>query len=130
MKVRVVAPLIVGLVVMVPAAQATPLLPGGQVSPSPEAAVAAGSYAFGPTTVPITGTNALGQTRFTGTLTFAVYRESSTGFLDFLYQYHAATSQDPVQRAAMTDFSSASTNVNFITSVAPPGALLLNQPHK
>ena len=46
--------------------QATPLLPGGNVRPSAESALPAGSFVFAPETLAITGINALGQTRFTG----------------------------------------------------------------
>src|SRR5262245_51757474 len=124
MKVRLFIPNIIVLLV-VSSAHATPLSPGSQVVPSAEAALPAGSYAFSPTTLPITGINALGQTRFTGTLTFAVYRESATGFLDFLYQYHANTgSRDPIEHFAMTDFSGFSTNVTHITATAPSGFVL------
>src|SRR5438128_1441949 len=93
---------LLGLLVGSSVASATPLLPGTMVIPSPEAALPAGSYFVAPTSVSVTGINALGQNRFTGTLTFAVYRESATGFLDFLYQYHASTSSaDPVEHLAM-----------------------------
>jgi hypothetical protein len=105
------------LFLVVPAAHGTPLTPGSQVVPSAEAALPAGSYIFSPTTVPISGVNALGETRFTGTLTFAVYRESATGFLDFLYQYHNdASSRDPVEQLSMTDFASVSTDVTHLTT--------------
>ena len=107
------------------ALQATPLSPGGNVAPSAETALPAGSYAFAPVTLAITGINALGQTRFTGTLTFAVYRESATGFLDFLYQYHNnGTSRDPIQHVSSTDFSGNFTDVTHITTTAPSGFVL------
>jgi hypothetical protein len=102
-------------------AGATPLAPGTQVVPSPEAALPAGSYFVSPSTLSVTGVNALGQTRFTGTLTFAVYRESATGFLDFLYQYHALTSHDPVQHITTIDFAKSTTDVTHITTTAPAG---------
>jgi len=123
MNVRVMAPLIVGLVFAVPA-QATPLTPGNTVVPSAETAMAAGSYLVSPTTAPVTGVNALGQIRFTGSLTFAVYREGASGFLDFLYQYHATSSHDPLQRMSVTDFSASSTDVTHITTTAPSGFVL------
>jgi len=105
--------------------QATPLTPGGNVAASAELAMPAGSYAFAPVTLAITGINALGQTRFTGTLTFAVYRESATGFLDFLYQYHNnGTSRDPIEHVSSTDFSGNFTDVSHITHTAPPGFVL------
>ena len=105
--------------------QATPLLPGGNVSPSAESALPAGSYAFSPVTLAITGVNALGQTRFTGTLTFAVYREAATGFLDFLYQYHNdASSRDPIQHVSNTDYGGNVTDVTFIRNTAPAGFVL------
>jgi len=105
--------------------QATPLLPGGNVRPSAESALPAGSFVFAPETLAITGINALGQTRFTGTLTFAVYREAATGFLDFLYQYHNnASSRDPIQHVSNTDFGGNSTDVTFIRSTAPAGFVL------
>jgi hypothetical protein len=90
------------------------------VIPSPEAALPAGAYFVAPTSVPVTGINALGEIRFTGTLTYAVYTEAATGFLDFLYQYHAASSTDPVQHLAMTDFAGFTTDVTHLT-VAPAG---------
>src|SRR5438874_766060 len=105
------------LLFLVTASQATPLPPGGIVVPSPELALPAGSYFFGPTMQTITGVNALGQTRFTGTLTFAVYRESATGFLDFLYQYHNNTSsRDPVEHLSATDFASVTTDVTHLVT--------------
>src|SRR6516225_9598778 len=105
--------------------QATPLMPGGNVAPSAELAMPAGSYAFAPETLTITGMNALGQTRFTGTLTFAVYREAATGFLDFLYQYHNnGTSRDPIEHVSSTDFAGNFTAVTHITSTAPSGFVL------
>jgi hypothetical protein len=105
------------LLLAVPAVHGTPLAPGSQVVLSAEAALPAGSYAFSPTTAAISGVNALGEIRFTGTLTFAVYRESATGFLDFLYQYHNNTSaRDPVQQLSMTDFASVSTDVTHLTT--------------
>src|SRR6516162_7763883 len=124
MKVRLFIPNMIVLLV-VSSAHATPLSPGSQVVPSAEAALPAGSYAFSPTTSPITGINALGQTRFTGTLTFAVYRESATGFLDFVYQYHAnAGSRDPIQHVSSTDFAGNFTDVTHITTTAPSGFVL------
>jgi hypothetical protein len=90
------------------------------VIPSPEAALPAGAYLVAPTSVPVTGLNALGEIRFTGTLTYAVYTEAATGFLDFLYQYHAASSVDPVQHLAMTDFAGFTTDVTHLTA-APAG---------
>ena len=105
--------------------QATPLLPGGNVVPAAESALPAGSFALAPETLAITGMNALGQTRFTGTLTFAVYREAATGFLDFLYQYHNnASSRDPIEHVASTDFGGSSTDVTFIRNTAPAGFVL------
>jgi hypothetical protein len=107
--------------------QATPLLPGGNVVPSPESALPAGSYALSPETIAITGINALGQTRFTGTLTFAVYREAATGFLDFLYQYHnnaSSISRDPIQHVSSTDFGGNFTDVTYIRTTAPSGFVL------
>jgi len=104
-----------------PAIQATPLTPGSQVVPSAEAALPAGSYVFSPTTVSITGLNALGETRFTGTLMFAVYRESATGFLDFLYQYqNNIGSRDAVEHLSLTDFASVTTDVTHLMT-APTG---------
>jgi hypothetical protein len=92
---------------------------------SPETSLPAGSFFFGPENLTITGVNALGQTRFTGTLTFAVYRESATGFLDFLYQYHSNASSDPVQHVSTTDFSlPTTTDVRRITGTAPTGFVL------
>ena len=105
--------------------QATPLLPGGNVRPSAESALPAGSFVFAAETLAITGINALGQTRFTGTLTFAVYREAATGFLDFLYQYHNnASSRDPIQHVSNTDYSGNSTDVTFLRNTAPAGFVL------
>ena len=105
--------------------QATPLAPGTMVVPSAEAGLPAGGYADGPTSVAITGTNALGQIRFTGTLTFAVYRESATGFLDFLYQYHNnASSRDPIEHVSSTDFSGNFTDVTHLTAAPPAGFVL------
>ena len=105
--------------------QATPLSPGGNVAPSAELSLPAGSYAFAPETLAITGMNALGQTRFTGTLTFAVYRESATGFLDFLYQYHNnGTSRDPIEHVASTDFAGNFTDVTHLTRTPPSGFVL------
>jgi len=105
--------------------QATPLTPGGNVAASAELAMPAGSYAFTPVTLAITGINALGQTRFTGTLTFAVYRESATGFLDFLYQYHNnGMSRDPIEHVSNTDFAGNFTDVTHITRTAPSGFVL------
>jgi hypothetical protein len=106
--------------------QATPLFPGGNVSVTTETALPAGSFFFGPETLAITGVNALGQTRFTGNLTFAVYRESATGFLDFLYQYqNNASSRDAVQHVSTTDFSLPfTTDVRTITATAPTGFTL------
>jgi len=107
------------------ALQATPLSPGGNVAPSAESALPTGSYAFAPVTLAITGINALGQTRFTGTLTFAVYRESATGFLDFLYQYHNnGMSRDPIEHVSSTDFAGNFTDVTHITTTAPSGFVL------
>ena len=103
------------LFLAVPPVHGTPLTPGSQVIPSAESALPAGSYVFSPTTVSISGVNALGETRFTGTLTFAVYRESATGFLDFLYQYHNNTSsRDPVEHLTMTDFATVTTDVTHL----------------
>ena len=105
--------------------QATPLLPGGNVRPSAESALPAGSFVFAAETLAITGINALGQTRFTGTLTFAVYREAATGFLDFLYQYHNnESSRDPIQHVSNTDYSGNSTDVTFLRNTAPAGFVL------
>jgi hypothetical protein len=126
MKKWLLAPLAGFAVLLVTAVlQATPLTPGGNVVPSAEAALPAGSYAFAPVTVNITGVNALGQTRFTGTLTFAVYREAATGFLDFLYQYtNSGTSRDPIEHVSSTDFFHNLTDVTRITQTAPSGFVL------
>src|SRR5215831_17532316 len=98
------------------------LTPGGSVTPSAETAMPAGSYFYGPTTISITGINALHQTRFTGELTFAVYRESASGLLDFLYQYHNdASSTDPVQNITTMDFGTFTTDVTYISGTAPAG---------
>jgi hypothetical protein len=105
--------------------QATPLMPGGNVAASAEAALPTGSFVLAPETLAITGINALGQTRFTGTLTFAVYREAATGFLDFLYQYHNnASSRDPIEHVSSTDFAGNFTGVTHITTTAPSGFVL------
>jgi hypothetical protein len=72
----------------------------------------------------MTGTNILGQNRFNGILTFAVYRENATGFLDFLYQYHANLSQDGVQRLSTVDFPNFMIDVTHLTGTAPPGFVL------
>jgi len=114
---RIAFTTLIMLLLTVPAAQGTPLLPGSQVIPSAEAALPVGSYSFSPTMVAISGVNALGEIRFTGTLTFAVYRESATGFLDFLYQYHNDPSaRDPVERLSLTDFASVSADVTHLTT--------------
>jgi hypothetical protein len=93
------------------------------VVPSAEASLPAGSFVFAALNQAITGTNALGQTRFMGTLTFAVYRESATGTLDFLYQYRDA-SGDPVEHVSTTDFGTFSANVTHLTTTAPTGFVL------
>jgi hypothetical protein len=103
-------------------ADATPLAPGAEVTPSAERTLPAGSYFVGPSTEPVTGVNALGHVWFSGTLTFAVYRESATGFLDFLYQYHASTSQGRVQHLSTIDFGKFSADVTYLkTKLAPSG---------
>jgi hypothetical protein len=54
----------------------------------------------------------LGQTLFRGTLTYAVYREAATGFLDFLYQVHNnRNSPDRIEFVTNTDFTGNFTNV-------------------
>jgi hypothetical protein len=102
---------------MCPAAPATVLTPGNAGVPNLETALPAGGYATGgtPQTVSFTGTNALGEVRFTGTLTFAVYRETATGFLDFLFQVHNnSTSREGIEFVSNTDYSHNFTDVTYL----------------
>src|SRR5262249_47251833 len=59
---------------------------------------------------------------FTGTLTYAVYRESATGFLDFLYQYHATSHVrgDAIEHLTTIDFGKVTTNVTELSGLHAP----------
>jgi len=111
--------------ILAPCSASADLLPGGHAVPTAVSALPAGAYIFAPTTVHVVARNALNQINFTGNLTYAVWREQSTGFLDFLYQFHNdSTSKNPVEHISTTDFATVTTNVEEITGTAPSGFVL------
>jgi len=116
-KVILILMAVLGLLAVSPTAQATALNPGDSLAPTLEASLPAGAYATGggPLSAPFTGNNALGQHRFTGILTFAVYREAATGFLDFLFQVqNKTTSVSGIEHVANTDFTGSVVNATYL----------------
>jgi hypothetical protein len=112
-------------VILAPWSAHADLLPGDHAVPSAISALPTGAYIFVPTTVPVVARNALNQINFTGSLTYAVWRERSTGLLDFLYQFHNdSTSKNPVEHISTTDFGFVRTNVEEVTGTAPSGFVL------
>ena len=62
----------------------------------------------------VTGVNAQGTILYTGSLRSAVYRNLSTGTLDFFYQYkNDSTSPDPISRLTMTNFAGFTTDIGY-----------------
>ena len=96
-------------------ANATPLVPGATVIPSPFAGspglllASTGALSF---------TSSLGATDFSGTVTENVYRDTVTGFLDFVYQFHNnAGSGQPIEQMSDSVFGSFTTDVQADTTV-------------
>ena len=93
-------------------ASATPLAPGGSVVP--------GSFTGAPGVLQISKTatfvSVLGAPDYSGTVTEAVYKDSVTGFMDFVYQFtNNATSLKPIEHMSDSAYDS------FLTDVSQSG---------
>lgn len=96
-------------------AGATPLLPGGNVPLSPFS----GAPGVLLTSVSHPFVSALGPGDFSGTAIEAVYRDSVTGFLDFLYQFSSdPTSGLPIEQSTDGSYAGFTTDVQFNTGGA------------
>src|SRR5262249_6750310 len=101
---------LVGIGLVAPPAQATVLVPGAPPVPvSALAALPAGAIVSNGGLVSMatfSAFDALGRFHYSGTLYFAVWQESATGFLDFVYQIaNDKKSRDAIKRSTNVDFS-------------------------
>jgi hypothetical protein len=109
-KIRILLPLLMLLsmaLICLPA-NATPLPPGGTVVPS--------AFVGSPGTLEATNTatfvSTLGVSDFSGTVTEAVYLDSITNTMDFVYQFtNNATSTRPIEQMSDSAFDSFLTDV-------------------
>jgi hypothetical protein len=95
-------------------ASATPVAPGGSVVPSAFAGVPGTLLA---TTGPVAFTSALGASDFSGTVIESVYADSSTGLMDFVYQFHNnASSAQAIEQMSNSPYGPFTADVQLDVS--------------
>jgi hypothetical protein len=102
--------------------QATPLSPGGSVTPDGLASLPSGTLIGSVQSASFASVVTPKHPQYTGTIYYATYRESS-GAIDFLYQIQVNTDsggKHQVNDVNTSDFGTFTTNVSYLNSTSVP----------